>query len=448
MLFSAASNCLALAGARQFRESAGHIHLENATHAFYSLEDLSPGEDGVYRTPEGQPVSLALDFPLEHLLYGKTLRFYVETYGEKVFDLSTWPELLRRMDGDGLVPLTDESLEAFLTLTTGNPNWGDRRENVPSYLGNVHSWESEADSLLWRLTVSPLVDLGLASDGSGGAENAWIFEMAESVEDVTAEWPQAADWGVSPEETGRVWRIRLRQGACWDDEKQTPIDADAYLSSMKLLLSQEMMNYRASAFCEGPMAIAGANAYRYSGADYWEENALAEGGFASPPEEWTVDGDGRSRTADGTELCFALRAPLRVWLDGSSLEDYYRAGYVPENVYTGLLALGDEEGFVPVTTESADLLYSFTGSDDWGRETREDLAYYTVCRRTWPATDWSRVGLLREDAHTLIYVCAESIGRFDFLFGLTTPWLVYEPLYESEKFTYEDRVYTGGEEAQ
>ncbi len=128
------SGPLALAGARQFRESAGHIHLENATHAFYSLEDLSPGEDGVYRTPEGQPVSLALDFPLEHLLYGKTLRFYVETYGEKVFDLSTWPELLRRMDGDGLVPLTDESLEAFLTLTTGNPNWGDRRENVPSYL--------------------------------------------------------------------------------------------------------------------------------------------------------------------------------------------------------------------------------------------------------------------------------------------------------------------------
>ena len=308
---------------------------------------------------------------------------------------------------------------------------------------NVHSWESEADSLIWRLTVSPLVDLGLAPDGNGGTMNAWIFEMAESVEDITAAWPQSADWGISPEETGRVWRIRLRQGACWDDGKETPIDADAYLASMKLLLSREMMNYRASAFCEGPVAIAGANAYRFSGADYWEENALTGGGFACPPEEWTLDNAGRYRGADGTELCFSLRSPLRVWLDGSSLEDYYRAGYVTEDIYNRLLALGDEEGFVPVTPESEDLLYAFTGSDDWGRESREDLAYYTVCRRTWPETEWSRVGLLREDDHTLIYVCAESVGEFDFLFGLTNPWLVYEPAYESGKFTYEDRVYTG-----
>ena len=128
------SGPLALAGAREYRDSAAHIHLENAVNAFYTLEDLSPGEDGIYRTPEGQPVSLALDFPLEHLLYGKTLRFYVETYGTKCFDLSTWRTLLEQMDADGLVPLTDESLEAFLTLTTGNPNWGDSRETVPAYL--------------------------------------------------------------------------------------------------------------------------------------------------------------------------------------------------------------------------------------------------------------------------------------------------------------------------
>ena len=115
---------------------------------------------------------------------------------------------------------------------------------------------------------------------------------------------------------------------------------------------------------------------------------------------------------------------------------------MPENTYNGLLALADAEGFVPVTAESEELLYSFTGSDDWGRETREELAYYTVCRRTWPETDWSRVGLLREDAFTLIYVCAESAERFDFLYGLTSPWLVCAPVYESGKFTYEGRVCT------
>ena len=48
-------------------------------------------------------MALALDYPLEYLLYGETLRYYVEIYGDKCFDLRNWDSILRRMDADGLL---------------------------------------------------------------------------------------------------------------------------------------------------------------------------------------------------------------------------------------------------------------------------------------------------------------------------------------------------------
>ncbi len=307
---------------------------------------------------------------------------------------------------------------------------------------NPHCWQSETDYLICSLTCAPLVNIGLTEGPEGLPEDAWIFEMAESVEDVTDSWAQAPDWGVGETERGRVWRIQLRETACWDDDAATPITADDYLYSMKQLLSPEMDNYRASTFCTGAAELLGANAYRHSGMDVWEENALPGGGFTYPPEEWSFDESGVCTAPDGTPLYFSLTSPLSIWLDGSSLEDYYRAGYVPEAVYSGLLKLADAAGYVPVTRETMDLLHSFTGSDAWGRETAEDLAYYTAFPRTWPEAAWESVGLLKEDDYTLLYICAGETEEFDLLYTLSSPWLVYEPLYEKGRFDYGGRSYT------
>ena len=314
-------------------------------------------------------------------------------------------------------------------------------DNMPS-CWNAHNWQSETDFLVCSLITAPLVEIGLAEGENGQPEDRWVFEMAESVEDVTSQWEKAAEWGIGETEQGRVWRIHLRPGVAWDDAASTPITADTYIYSMRQLLSPVMDNYRSSAFCSGSAALLGADAYRHSGADVWEENALPGGGFAYSPEEWSFGKDGACVSPDGTPLYFSLKGPLQVWLGGSSLEDYYRAGYVPEDVYSGLSAMADEAGYVPVTEASASLLYSFTGSDEWGRERREDLAYYTAFRRTWPIVQWDSVGLLKEDEDTILYICTGETEEFDLLYTLTTPWLVYEPLYESGKFDYAGRCYT------
>ncbi len=124
---------LALTGARDYLEQRVPILVENARRGNYAFSELLPNEEGVYTTPEGYAVSIALDYPLSELLYGERLRFYVETYGDLCFDLSPWEALLERMDGQGLVPLTEESYELFRTLTTGNPAWGDTADLLPAY---------------------------------------------------------------------------------------------------------------------------------------------------------------------------------------------------------------------------------------------------------------------------------------------------------------------------
>ena len=307
---------------------------------------------------------------------------------------------------------------------------------------NPHMWESQSDALIWSATVSPLIDLSFEEDGSSGTQQAvWLFELAESVEDVTAEFADAAAWGISPEERGRVWRIRLNENACWNDEAHTPITADDYVYSMRALLDPQMQNYRSAAFRSGRAAIMGAEAYYHSGSDGWQENDTGSGAVY-PYSDWVFAADGSCTASDGTALCFSLKQPISYWLEGHSFADYVEAGFIPEELYNELLALADAEGYVPVTAYSADLLYSFTGSEDWGLETRDRLASYAVFQKAWPETGWDTVGFLKEDEATLLYICAESTSEFDLLYALTAPFLVYEPLYEAGKFTYEGRLYT------
>ncbi len=124
---------LALTGARDYWSQKLPVLTENARRGNYSLSDLTLNGDGVYCTPEGYSVYIALDWPLETLLYGERLRFYVELYGDKCFDLSPWEDLAAQMDRDGLVPLTPENYSMLSTLTMGNPAWGDTEATLPLY---------------------------------------------------------------------------------------------------------------------------------------------------------------------------------------------------------------------------------------------------------------------------------------------------------------------------
>ena len=101
----------------------------------YAISDLVLGADGVYTTPEGEPVYVAVDSAdgFSHM-DGNTLKFYVEYYGDSYFDLTNWDALVAAMDETGKAPLTEDTL-AYLTSTIcGNAAWGETDgSTLPAY---------------------------------------------------------------------------------------------------------------------------------------------------------------------------------------------------------------------------------------------------------------------------------------------------------------------------
>lgn len=170
---------------------------------------------------------------------------------------------------------------------TGKPNVGQQpqqdtvqREEHPSYtyndyttaLGtnwNPHTWETNADSTINDYITSPLVNISVLDSEQGIYQ--WVYEMATSVTDVTAEHPGdltryavELPQGQSAEETkkGYVYEIALNPSARWQNGEK--ITADDYIYSMTQLLAPEMHNYRANLYIGGESALAGAYEYYYS----------------------------------------------------------------------------------------------------------------------------------------------------------------------------------------
>ncbi len=101
----------------------------------YTMADFTKNADGVYTTPQGEIVYIAVADSLSDWLSGNSLADYVGAYGAAYFDTSKWETLTAAADEEtGLAPLTDETLDALITTISGNPNWGETADEVPNYL--------------------------------------------------------------------------------------------------------------------------------------------------------------------------------------------------------------------------------------------------------------------------------------------------------------------------
>ena len=110
-------------------------YAENNTNAVrYTVADLTKGEDGVYVTPQGKTVYIAVKAPLADWLGGNSLETYVGAYGDAYFGMDNWEVLLAASNEDGYVALTDETMSWLVSLIGTNPAWGESADNVPDYL--------------------------------------------------------------------------------------------------------------------------------------------------------------------------------------------------------------------------------------------------------------------------------------------------------------------------
>ena len=120
-----------VAGAEAYANGGHEALTDNGIGNFYTVADMTKGDDGVYYGPEGEKVYIGLAYALDWT-GGDTLQDYVDAYGEEYFDVTNWETLIGMMDDRGLVPLTDETLALFPPVLCGNPAWGETEDDLPT----------------------------------------------------------------------------------------------------------------------------------------------------------------------------------------------------------------------------------------------------------------------------------------------------------------------------
>lgn len=224
---------------------------------------------------------------------------------------------------------------------------------------------------------------------------------------------------------GYAYTIDLNKNAKW--ENGTLINADTYVASMQRLLNPLYLNYRATDYYANSLSIAGAENYANSGKSVKRINSTDGENTNFAFADFVKGADGKYTTADGNKLYFGLDTDY-AWMSGHSLEDY--KSYMGE-VMTTLRALADKDGYVPVTDDSINALYTFTGSDTWGNESKDTLAYYVSYDYTYPVTEYSSVGLYKSGEYQITLVLTKSLTGFNLLYNLTSNWIVEPNLYDA-----------------
>ena len=100
----------------------------------YLVADLVKAEDGTYTTPDGIAMYIGTNFALNDWLGGNTLQYYVEGYGDSMFDVASFEALNAMANEEGLVAVTDETIDLLTKVITFSPSWGESADNIPDYL--------------------------------------------------------------------------------------------------------------------------------------------------------------------------------------------------------------------------------------------------------------------------------------------------------------------------
>ena len=144
-------------------------------------------------------------------------------------------------------------------------------ETEPTYTYNTYM--SEFPTVWSPFQMQTNTDSELADflgDGFYGFDfnetmDGYVMEPAMAAEfpvDVTADYV-GEQWGIAEGETGRAWKITLRDNLAWQDG--TPIKAVDFVQSAKYLLNPAAANYRADSYYSGQLVITNAQAYVNSG---------------------------------------------------------------------------------------------------------------------------------------------------------------------------------------
>ena len=306
---------------------------------------------------------------------------------------------------------------------------------------NPHTWETNADDSILGYLSSPFCTMSIKDSENGVYQ--WIYEMATSIEDVTAEhrddlvkYNVALAEGDTAEtaEKGYVFEIKLNPNAKWENGEA--ITADDYIYSMQQLLNPKMKNYRANLYYAGESAVAGGDAYYNAGSPIYEAMVPAYGDGEEGDYTYDLDkgiADGMVYVNVGTDSMTLYSMSL------SDLNKNYGVGLTDE--INQLAADKNAYGYTKVTAENREVvekvvktilsdLFNITDETEQANYLKEAL--FVDTGKVGELCDYdTTVGCYKVDDYTIRYVNAQYIDFNYFLTSCTSTWLVYKPYYEA-----------------
>ena len=291
------------------------------------------------------------------------------------------------------------------------------RQAISATPANFNPHDLSADGAFTVLGYTSMGFVGVGMD----ADKKFIrtYEMADSIEDITAAFDRKEAYGIAEGEKNRVWEIKLNKNAKW--ENGDIINADTYLYSMQQILDIKMKNHRATEFTDGITAIYKAKDYMYSG--QWAPVYLNMG------ENQNTVTNGRAYDVNGKPLYYSLEETVPVL--GCSLTENYEA--FPEKFradgvdYYQLLknSTEKEHGFYVATEETVNALKVIAGGLG-----NSELWYVLTFAAVEYSAAWEDVGFFKTDDYTLIYITASAIEKTDLLGKFSTCFIVHPDTYE------------------
>lgn len=124
--------------------------------------------DGAYYDSEGNPIYIVVQEGLDNWLRGNSLEAYVNAYGESVFSMTYWADLVAACNADGYAPLTPDTLTWILDVITGNPEWGETEADLTNYLAwgspypETFAWEDVGVLATGEYELTLVLDKSLA----------------------------------------------------------------------------------------------------------------------------------------------------------------------------------------------------------------------------------------------------------------------------------------------
>ena len=263
------------------------------------------------------------------------------------------------------------------------------------------------------------------------------YGAATKLEDLTAQYV-GDEYGISEGETGRVYKITLRDDLKWDDG--TPITAADFEYTMKEQLNPLFQNYRADSFYVGGTIIRNAMGYAKQGQKTYVAGSDLYTTYSEELDSKLVFRLGPSDETYPAQAAFRGYMGFPASYDAPKTAAYLIANYLNGSAFTAEVAAKMENKTLAEIKADAEMKAAWDVLIGWWQTEPNEELHFFVTQHEFPAVDWSEVGF-KTEGNAIILILDKALPllkedgtlSYQAAYNMASLPLVKKDLYEACK---------------